>query len=80
MNYYRQGTHYNILDLYKKDNNQKYDYKRFGITDKMMSRVITETTNKTTRMILDFIEAVAQFLVEYTDELKNFKNPYLHKF
>ena len=76
---YRPGEHYDVVELYSFKKNQPYDYKRKGIIKNLMTPRVFNTQNSTTKMIVEFIEAVAQFLVEYVGELRNFKNPFYHK-
>lgn len=80
MKYYKPGHHYNVLKNYEFRRHQPYDYRKKGILNRLISPVIMNTKNTTTRMVIQFVETVAQFLVEYVGELRNFKNPYYHKF
>lgn len=76
MKYFRPETHYKYLGAYHFGPRLNYDYKRKGIINKLISPVIYNTKNKTTRMLVDFLETFAQFFTEYIGELKNFKNPF----
>lgn len=62
------------MDKYDIIKHQPYDYRSKGLLNKLLPAVITSTTNKTTRLILEFVETVQLFLLEYVDELKQFKN------
>lgn len=79
MRYQRIGSHFNIYKSYEFRRHLPYDYKRNGIINKMISPIIYNTKNKTTKMLVDFIEAFAQFFTEYVGDLKNFKNFYYRK-
>lgn len=76
MEYRPLGTRRESLGRYDIIKHQPYNYKKSGLLDLVMPKVITGTKNKTTRLILDFVEAVQLFLISYVDELKQFKNPH----
>lgn len=80
MQYQLSERHFNYLKDYEIRKHQTYDYKREGIVNKMISPVVSNTNNKSTKIILQFVEAMAQFLVDYVGELKQFKNPYHHRY
>jgi hypothetical protein len=75
MEYRPAGTRYADIHRYDQIKHRPYDYKTNGLLKQVLPEVIVNTTNSTTRIVLDFIEHVAQFLLSYVDELKNFKNP-----
>lgn len=74
MEYRPLGTRYKGIHKYDIMKHQPYDYKSNGLLNKILPAVIVNTKNKTTRMVLEFVEAVQLFLLEYVDELKHFKN------
>ena len=74
------GTRYEGMGRYDIVKHRPYDYKKKGLLKLVMPAVITDTKNKTTRLILDFVEAVQLFLLSYVDELKQFKNPHFKRF
>lgn len=80
MEYRPLGTRYEPVGRYDIIKHQPYNYKKSGLLRLVMPEVITKTTNKTTRLILDFVEAVQLFLISYVDELKQFKNPHWRRF
>lgn len=74
MEYRISGTKYKYLKSYNHEKHKPYDYKRDGLLNKVMSPTIVNTTNQTTKLVLDFVETVFIFLLEYVDQLKHFKN------
>jgi hypothetical protein len=76
MEYRAPGTRYRNLHRYDHIKHAPYDYKRHGLLNKILPSVITDTKNATTRIVLDFVEATAFFLLDYVDRLKQFKNPH----
>lgn len=74
MEYRKPYTRYEYLESFNRAKHQPYDYKKNGLLNKMLSPAITQTQNKTTRLILEFVESVVTFWMDYVDELKNFKN------
>lgn len=74
MEYRQLGTRYKGIHKYDIIKHQPYDYRANGLLNKILPTVITNTTNKTTRLVLEFVESVQLFLLGYVDELKHFKN------
>ena len=80
MEYRPLGTRYENIGRYDIIKHQPYNYKKNGLLKLVMPAVIVETKNKTTKLILDFVEAAQLFLLSYVDELKQFKNPFWRRF
>lgn len=80
MEYRPLGTRYKNMGRYDIIKHQPYDYRKHGLLKLVMPNIITNTKNKTTRLILDFVEAMQLFLLSYVDELKQFKNPHWRRF
>lgn len=80
MEYRSLGTRYKSSGRYDIIKHQPYDYRKSGLLKRALPAVITNTKNKTTRLVLDFIETVQIFLLSYVDELKHFKNPHFKRF
>lgn len=80
MEYRPLGTRYENLGRYDIVKHRPYDYKKAGLLKQMMPATIINTKNKTTKLVLDFVEAVQLFLISYVDELKHFKNPHFKRF
>lgn len=80
MEYRPLGTRYENLGRYDIVKHKPYDYKKTGLLKQMMPATIINTKNKTTKLVLDFVEAVQLFLISYVDELKHFKNPHFKRF
>lgn len=57
-----------------------FDYKKHGLLKQMLPKVITNTKNSTTKLVLEFVEHAMIFLISYVDELKNFKNPHFRRY
>lgn len=74
MEYRKPYTRYEYLQDYNRSKHNPYDYRKNGLLNRMMSPVITNTSNRTTRLVLDFVEAAFVFILDYVDELRNFKN------
>jgi len=74
MEYRLPGTRYAALRKYNQPKHAPYDYQRDGLLDKVLPPVITNTKNKTTRIVLDLVENASVFLLKYVDTLKHFKN------
>ena len=70
MEYRPLGTRYEGMGMYDIVKHQPYNYKKHGLLKTVMPAVIINTKNKTTKLILDFVEAVQLFLLSYVDELK----------
>lgn len=79
MEYRPLNTKYSNLHRYDIIKHKPFDYKK-GLLKHILPRVITETTNQTTRLVLDFVEHCMLFLLSYVDELKHFKNPHFKRF
>ena len=56
--------------------NLNYDYANDGLLPHIMSPIIVQTTNPVLKYILNYLENSLIFLLQYTDILKNFKNPH----
>lgn len=80
MEYRPLGTRYEHIGRYDIVKHKPYNYKKAGLLRSNMPAVITNTKNKTTRIVLDFVEAVQLFLISYVDELKQFKNPHWKRY
>ena len=70
------GTRYINYELWGNVKNKPYNYKRLGLLNKIMSHKILESNNKALKSILKYYEQSIIFLLNYTDELKHFKNPH----
>lgn len=68
------GTRYDQYYMWNTEKNAPYDYRRKGLIRHLLSPSITETKNKTTRIILTFYEQSLIFLMQYVDMLKHFKD------
>lgn len=79
MEYRLPGTRYKNCGKYDKVEQAPYNYERDGLLNKLLPRVITNTENKTTRLILDFVEQTSVFLLRYVDKLKYFKDPFYNR-
>ena len=72
---YRQNyTKYNNYHKWETTLNAPYDYKRKGILQHILSSCIVQTKNKITKFMLKVYEDHIVSMLEYVDELKNFKN------
>ena len=80
MEYRPLGTRYKNLGRYDMVKHKPYDYKSSGLLKHVLPAVVMNTKNKTTKLVLDFVEAVQLFLISYVDELKQFKNPHFKRF
>ncbi len=80
MEYRPIGTRYETLGRYDIIKHQPYNYGKKGLLKRVLPEVITNTKNKTTRLVLDFVEAVQVFLLRYVDELKQFKNTHWKRY
>lgn len=78
MEYRLPGTRYKNLGRYDQVEQAPYNYERNGLLKKLLPSVIVNTKNATTKLVLDFVEQAAVFLLRYVDELKYFKDPF-HK-
>jgi hypothetical protein len=56
--------------------NLNYDYANDGLLQHIMSPIIVQTSNPVLKYILNYLENSLIFLLQYTDILKNFKNPH----
>lgn len=74
------GTRYEYLESYNVTKHKPYNYKRYGLLNKLFPKVIYETKNKSTKTVLDFLEQMTIFLLKYVDILKYFKNPCFKRF
>lgn len=70
------GTRYINYCDWEVRKNTPYDYKRKGLLNKILSHKITESNNEILKLILSYYERSIIFLLNYTDELKHFKNPH----
>lgn len=68
------GSRRRYIKNYEVSNNQAYDYERYGLLNKVLPKVICETKNTSTRVVLRFVEYILVWLMRYVDDLKNFKN------
>ena len=75
MEYRASGTKYQNIGQHDIVMHKPFNYKKYGLLKQLLPKVITNTTNTTTRLVLDFVEHSMLFLISYVDELKNFKNP-----
>lgn len=74
MEYRIPYARYKYLFDYNQAKHQPYDYKRNGLLNKLLPAVITTTQNKTTKLVLSFLETVFIGLIDYVAELQHFKN------
>lgn len=74
MEYRAPGTKYDYISKCEQSKYAPYDYKNKGILPQVLPKVITQTKNKTTQIVLQLIETTTIFLLKYVDELKYFKN------
>lgn len=75
MEYRAPGTKYSNIHQHDIIKHQPFDYRKEGLLKQIMPKVIINTKNETTRLVLDFVEQVMLFLISYVDELKYFKDP-----
>ncbi len=68
------GTKYKMYFLWENIKNPKYNYNAYGILPTIMSKDIINTKNKALKYILSFYDNSIIFLLNYIDELRNFKN------
>ena len=80
MEYRTPGTKYQNSGQYDLTMHKPFDYKKHGLLKQMLPKVITNTKNSTTKLVLEFVEHAMLFLISYVDELKNFKNPNFRRF
>lgn len=80
MEYRTPGTKYQNIGQHDMTMHKPFDYKKHGLLKQMLPKVITNTKNSTTKLVLEFVEHAMIFLISYVDELKNFKNPHFRQF
>lgn len=68
---YTRYSHYKDLG-YAWD--QRYDYRRKGLINKLLPPIIVNTKNKATHAVLRFLDGLFCWLLDYVDQLRNFKN------
>lgn len=59
---------------WNKVKNGEYDYARYGLLARVMSRTIINTNNPLTKKFLQFYEDSIIFILKYVDILKHFKD------
>lgn len=59
---------------WNKVKNSEYDYARYGLLTRIMSRTIINTNNPLTKKFLQFYEDSIIFILKYVDILKHFKD------
>lgn len=79
MEYRMIGTKYENINQHDIIKHKPYAYKK-NFLKQLLPAVITSTTNKTTKLVLDFVEQSMLFLISYVDELKHFKNPHFKRY
>ena len=70
----QNGTRYTNYCDWEARKNVSYNYKKDGLLNKIISKVILDTNNIILRIILKYYEDSIIFLLKY--ELKYFKNPH----
>lgn len=80
MEYRTPGTKYQNSGQHDMVMHKPFDYKKHGLLKQMLPKVITNTKNSTTKLVLEFVEHAMIFLISYVDELKNFKNPHFRRY
>lgn len=70
------GTRYINYNEWGLRKNTPYNYKRKGLLEKILSHKIIESKNEILNLVLNYYEQSIIFLLNYTDELKHFKNPH----
>lgn len=68
------GTRYDNYSLWESTKQTKYDFKRDGLLNKIMSKNIVNTDNPILKIMLNIYEYSIIFIFKYIDILKNFKN------
>lgn len=74
LNVEHSGQRYDMYGKWERAKNRAYDYITKGLLQHILSSNIVKTKNKLTRFMLDFYESSIKFVLNYIDELKNFKN------
>lgn len=78
MKVYENGHRFVNYDAFERRLNQPYNYKKYGLLKHLISHKIIESKNIPLQTILSFVDRSFVHLLNYIDQLKNFKN-YLWK-
>lgn len=68
------GTRFNEYRQWEVIKYAPYDYAKDGLLKHLMSSIIVNTNNTSLCTLLRFVENSLNFVMKYTDILKNFKN------
>ena len=68
------GEHYKQYVYWDKKLHQPYDYKRYGLMNKIISHKLWNTKNPFLKYIIKFIEKSMIYALQEADMLKNFFN------
>lgn len=78
--YRKIGTRFVHLHDCDTGKHKPYDYRKEGLLIRVMSPTIVNTVNRTTQLVLKFVETTFIELMEYVDELRHFKNWNFHRY
>lgn len=68
------GKRFELFKEWDVTHNLEYDYERYGITNRILSKPIAKSQNPILKIILDFYNASIVYMLKSIDILKNFKN------
>ena len=70
----QNGNRYRVYKKWEHKLHQPYDYKEYGLINKIMSHKIHSTKNPILRFILQYYEKSLVYCMQCIDVLNNYKN------